>query len=337
MAGPAGDKSGCGDPSGGRGRADPGPHLVGATVAVAGLVPLVDEVVAEAGLVTQPGDHVVQHVSACLANADFPAEQGLLKEAIDAQGWSPSSMVLNDTFALLRAGLTGPSGIAVICGAGINCTGAHADGRTARFAAVGRISGDWGGGEFLWQVAMWSAARAADGRGAETRLRTVLPAHFGLDSMDALIEAIHLGVIAEHRGLELTPLVFEVAESGDEVAVGIVHRQAREIVSLAVAAMRRLDLVDEPVEVLLGGGVLTAGHRLLLTSIDEQLATQAPSAVTRVVTAPPVVGAALLGLDHIGANARAESRLRSASNPLGWLPADQACADEAGSRLGTAG
>ncbi len=298
------------------------PHLVGATVAVAGLVPLVDEVVRVAGLVTRPGEHVVQHVSACLANADFPAEQDLLKEAIDAHGWGASSGVLNDTFALLRAGLTGSSGIAVICGAGINCTGARADGRTARFAAVGRISGDWGGGEFLWQAAMWGAARAEDGRGDETRLSTVLPGHFGLDSMHALIEAIHLGVIAEHRGLELTPLLFEVAESGDEVAAGIVRRQAREIVSLAVAAMRRLDLLDEPVEVLLGGGVLTAGHPLLLTSIDEQLAVKAPAAMTRVVTAPPVVGAALLGLDHIGASPGAESRLRSAFETRGYRPVD---------------
>ena len=293
------------------------PHLVGATVAVSGLVPLVDEVVATAGLVTRPGQHVVRHVSACLANADFPAEQALLKEAIDAQGWSASSTVLNDTFALLRAGLTRSSGIAVICGAGINCTGAHADGRTARFAAVGRISGDWGGGEFLWQDAMWWAARAEDGRGQETRLRSVLPDHFGLDSMRALIEAIHLGVIAEHRGLELTPLVFDVAESGDEVAAGIVHRQASEIVALAVAAMRRLGLLEEPVEVLLGGGVLTAGHRLLLTSIEEQLAAEAPQAETRVVTAPPVVGAALLGLDRVGAGASAESLLRSAFEPRG--------------------
>ena len=55
---------------------------------------------------------------------------------------------------------------------GINCTGVLPDGTTVRFAAVGHISGDWGGGGHLWQEAMWWAARAEDGRGPDTALRT---------------------------------------------------------------------------------------------------------------------------------------------------------------------
>jgi hypothetical protein len=55
---------------------------------------------------------------------------------------------------LLRAGLDDRRGVAVVCGAGINCAGLLPDGTTARFAAVGHISGDWGGGGNLWQEAM---------------------------------------------------------------------------------------------------------------------------------------------------------------------------------------
>ena len=47
--------------------------------------------------------------------------------------------------------------------------------------------------------------------------------------------------------------------------------------------------------------MLTAGHRMLLDGIDELLAAEAPKAFTRVVTTPLVVGAALLGLDHVSA------------------------------------
>ncbi|HEY7043410.1 MAG TPA: BadF/BadG/BcrA/BcrD ATPase family protein [Nocardioidaceae bacterium] len=288
------------------------PHLIGAEDAVTGLVPLVSKAVAEAGLEFEKGTPFVQHVSACLANADLPIEQRLLKEAIDAERWGESSAVVNDTFALLRAGVEVPRGIAVICGAGINCTGMLPDGRTARFAAVGRISGDWGGGGYLWQEAMWWAARAEDGRGEDTRLRTALPDMFGLRSMQALIEAIHLEVIPAERCLDMTPLLFEVAESGDPIAVEIVRRQAGEIVALVVAALRRLEVADEPIDVLLGGGVLTAGHPLLMQTIDSLLAAVAPYAVTRLVDTPPVIGAGLLGLDHIGATSSAQSVLRTA-------------------------
>jgi hypothetical protein len=64
--------------------------------------------------------------------------------------------------------------------------------------------------------------------------------------------------------------------------------------------------------VILGGGVLTAGHTMLLEAIDSALTSLAPKAVARVVTAPPVVGAALLGLDQIGAGPDAQARLRAA-------------------------
>ncbi len=43
----------------------------------------------------------------------------------------------------------------MVCGAGINCVGVREDGTTVRFAALGHISGDWGGGGHLWQEAMW--------------------------------------------------------------------------------------------------------------------------------------------------------------------------------------
>ena len=288
------------------------PHRVGADAAVSGLAPLVELACAEAGL--DPGlGPVVRHVSACLANADLPPEQEALERAVAARGWGETSEVFNDTFAVLRAGLDEPRGIAVVCGAGINCSGLVPGREPVRFAAVGHISGDWGGGGGLWQEAMWWAARAEDGRGPDTRLRSALPRHFGLDTMGGLIEAVHLGTLSEAQCHDLTPVLFSVATDGDPTAVAIVRRQAGEVVALAVAAMQRLDVVDEHVDVVLGGGVLTAGHDLLMDEIHRLLQERAPLASTTVVRTPPVVGAALLGLDRIGAPLAARELLRRRS------------------------
>jgi N-acetylglucosamine kinase-like BadF-type ATPase len=282
------------------------PHLVGAVDAVAAIAPAVETALAMAG------DVEVRHVAACLANADLPVEIDALEDAIQAAGWAPACEVVNDTFALLRVGLDELRGVAVVCGAGINCTGVLPDGTTVRFAAVGHISGDWGGGGHLWQEAMWWAARAEDGRGPETALRTALPGRHGLDSMAALIQAVHLGELSEEQCLSLTPLLFEVAERGDAVAAAVVRRQAEEVVALASTAIRRLGAVDEPIDVVLGGGVLTAGHVGLLGEITRRLAEEVPHAVPRVVAAPPILGAALLGLDRIGASPGARERLPEA-------------------------
>jgi hypothetical protein len=95
------------------------------------------------------------------------------------------------------------------------------------------------------------------------------------------------------------------------VAGRIVRRQAEEVVALAVAALHRLGVHGEPVDVVLGGGVLTAGHPQLMHEIERLLGRDAPGARTRVVPAPPVVGAALLALDRVGATPEAQARLRS--------------------------
>ncbi|MEV8445896.1 N-acetylglucosamine kinase [Streptomyces parvus] len=251
------------------------------------------------------------HVSACLANADLPVEEAELAAALESRGWGSSVEVRNDTFAILRAGVDEPRGVAVVCGAGINCVGMTPDGRTARFPAIGRISGDWGGGSGLAEEALWFAARAEDGRGEASELARALPRHFGLDSMYGLIEALHRGAIPLGRRHELTPVLFATAEAGDPVAAALVKRQAHEVVAMASVALDRLDLLEEEVPVLLGGSVLAARHPQLNDRIAALLAARAPKAEVRVVSEPPVLGAALLGLDRTGAGPEAHRRLRA--------------------------
>jgi len=287
------------------------PQIVGASAAVAGLEPLVVAAAASAGL--SVGDvPLVEQVSACLANADLPIEEERLAAAFESHGWGRSVYVTNDTFALLRAGVDEPRGVAVVCGAGINCAGLLPDGRTARFPALGKLTGDWGGGQQLAEEAFWAAARADDGRGPATALATALPAHFGVASFTELVEGLHLGDIPGVRQLEAGPVLFQVAAAGDAVAIDVVRQQAEEIVSMAVVALRRLELLDEPVPVVLGGGVLTAGHALLLESVVRLLRDAAPKAEPRVIDVPHVVGAALLGLDHTSAPPSAHEALRAA-------------------------
>ncbi|MFG3366613.1 N-acetylglucosamine kinase [Streptomyces sp. NPDC090032] len=284
------------------------PPKVGVEAAVDVLAEAVGRALAEAGTAT------VEHVSACLANADLPVEERELATELRTRGWADSVDVRNDTFAVLRAGLlkdSEPRGVAVVCGAGINCAGMRPDGRTARFPAIGKISGDWGGGGGLAEEALWYAARAEDGRGDATALMRALPAHFGLPSMYALIEALHLGRIPMHRRHELTPVLFATAADGDPVAHALIDRMGDEVVAMSVVALERLGLLDEETPVLLGGSVLAARHPQLDGRIRQMLAARAPKAVPHVVTARPVLGAALLGLDAVGADEDVHARVRA--------------------------
>jgi N-acetylglucosamine kinase-like BadF-type ATPase len=264
------------------------------------------------------GHPVARHISACVANADLPEEEERLVAALRAQGWSSTTHAVNDTFAVLRAGLDDSAGaghrwgVGVTCGAGINCVGVDPAGRTTGYLALGAITGDWGGGAGLGRAALWWAIRAEDGRGPQTMLRTAVPAHFGVPSVRDVALGIHLGKISEEELTGLAPVLLEVAHDGDRVAQDLVRRQAEEICVMAVVAMRRLGLTTRATPVVLGGGLMTARDPLLLTEITERITAAAPQATVTVVTVPPVAGAALLGLDHVGAGPGAERRLRAA-------------------------
>jgi N-acetylglucosamine kinase-like BadF-type ATPase len=297
-----------------RGPGVPGTLLLAETVGVLG--DAARAALARAGLPPAgPGQRIARHLSACVANADLPEEEQQLAEALRAQGWTDAVHVANDTFAVLRAGLDGPAphwGAAVTCGAGINCVGVAPDGRTTRFLALGDFTGDWGGGGGLGREVLWWAIRAEDGRGPQTALRAAVPALLGEASMYDVAVGLHTGKIGWDAPMRLVPLLFQVAGAGDAVAVDLVRRLAGEVCVMALTAIRRLGLADEPVPVVLGGGVLAARDPLLIGEITKRLADAAPRAEPRVIDIPPVAGAAMLGLDHIGAPLSAQARLRDA-------------------------
>jgi len=260
------------------------------------------------------GEIPVLHTVACLANADLPEEEEELAAAVLAAGWSQTSTVINDTFAILRSGLRDDEphwGVAVVCGAGINAVGVAPDGRVTRFLALGQLTGDWGGGYGLGREVMWHAIRAEDGRGPATALTECVRDFFNMDKVEDVAIAIHKEKIEDGDLNGLAPVLLRASADGDPVARGIVDQLADEISILALTAMRRLGLTGLATPVVLGGGVITAGDTILLTGIADRIVTGAPDAEIRVIDVPPVVGAALLALDHIQAPPAAEARLRA--------------------------
>ena len=199
-----------------------------------------------------------------------------------------------------------------MCGTGINCLGLAPDGREVRFLSLGpEISGDWGGGRDVG-LARWPPPRAAPTDAGRARCsstpcrrisgsptRSTWRAHSTLRE----IPAIRLG--------ELAPVVLALCDE-DAVAAEIVRRLADEVVAFACAALRRLELTADDPDVVLGGRLLRAvSPRSGRDGSLRQFTEVAPHA--RVVVSPsePIVGAALLGLDALGADAVARARART--------------------------
>jgi N-acetylglucosamine kinase-like BadF-type ATPase len=264
------------------------PQLTGLAESVALVDALILEVAAGAP---------VRRAELYLSGLDLPRELAAYSDAIDGLGWANDVVVENDLFALLRAGTAEPDAVAVVCGTGMNAVGVRSDGASARFPALGAMSGDWGGGSGLGAEALWHAARDEDGRGPRTALTDAVRARFG--PIPQLIEQLHFGERSSSELAQLAPEVFALAAT-DAVAATLVDRKAAEVVAFVSACLKRLELSDAGVPVVLGGGILQAGDERLMSAIAAGLGEVAPLARIVHVTDPPILGAARLTLEHAG-------------------------------------
>ncbi|HUA94153.1 MAG TPA: BadF/BadG/BcrA/BcrD ATPase family protein [Acidimicrobiales bacterium] len=251
----------------------------------------------------------------CLAGLDLPVDDERVVPAVLAQGWSAESIVRNDTFAVLRAGSENGWGVGVVCGTGLNCVGVGPDGASVRFPALGELSGDFTpGGAWLSVRGLGLALRAGDGRGRPTSLRRSVPAHLGLDSPEAVLEASYSGTLPFDRLMSLAEVVLAAAAAGDGPAMDAVDQLAAEVVVMVAATVERLGVgtpgSSPPVEVVTGGGLFEDPGfcELVLSTLRDRVTT----VVLRPLAGrPPLLGAALLGLDAIGAGRGAQVRLRA--------------------------
>jgi N-acetylglucosamine kinase-like BadF-type ATPase len=246
----------------------------------------------------------------CLAGADLPLDDRRINRGLAARGWVQRHVLRNDTFAVLRAGTDRSYGVGVVCGYGTNCSGVSPDGRIYRLPAIGPVSGDWGGANELGVEALFHAIRAGDGRGRRTSLQRSVPAHFGVRSARKVMEALYTGTLEPGSLAELAPVVFHDAAGGDPIATDIVNRQADEIATMATAAIRKLRMRALALDVVLGGGVFRNDWPPFFERIGNGVHAVAPKASIVRLVAPPVVGAAMLGLDVLGGTRAAHARAR---------------------------
>ena len=284
-------------------------HYLGVDGCVDVLESLLARAIADAGLgpLERPFAATAQLL---LAGMDLPEELTALGAAMERIRWSERTVLGNDTEALLRAGTDRGWGIAVVCGTGINCIGIAGGGREARFLSFGPVSGDWGGGRDVGLAALAAAVRAADGRGPRTQLEDAVPAYFGLGDALEVARAFHLEELPAVRLGELAPVVL-AACGEDAVAAEIVRRLTDEVVAFAVAALHRLHLTGDDPDVVLGGSLLRAVSPSAVQTIARGVHRVAPKARVVVSRSEPIVGAALLGLDALGADGAARARARA--------------------------
>jgi glucosamine kinase len=264
--------------SGPAGLVDPRDPAASARV-VAGLLREARE---EAGLTEPP-------VALCagLAGVGNPAEREAVRAALVAEGVAARVCVTTDGEVALEGAMAGGAGVLLIAGTGSVAYGRAEDGRVDRCGGWGMIVGDEGSGWSIGRAGLAAALRAADGRGPRTALLPRLLETLelrdprGIPPWAGRAEKGDVAALAAH--------VIAAADGGDDVALGILRREAGELALHAVALASRLGPWSGDVPVVFHGGVL--GRELFADLVGGALAMSAHDFAVRPAAEDAVAGA----------------------------------------------
>jgi N-acetylglucosamine kinase-like BadF-type ATPase len=232
-----------------------------------------------------------------IAGYDWPGEEEPTRQAIDSLDLEAPCALVNDSVLGLVAGASDGWGVVVVAGTSNTGRGRDRHGREGRVTGCGPQYGEYGGAVELVAKAVQAVGLAWTQRGQPTVLTEAFMQATGATGEMDLLEGLYLGRYS------LSPataaFVFQAAAAGDAVAQETIRWAGRELGSLALGVIRQLDFQELGFDVVLAGS-LYGGSPLLVEAMEETIHAEAPGARLVRLTAPPVVGGVLLGMEQVG-------------------------------------
>ncbi len=240
----------------------------------------------------------IQAAEVGLAGARREGLRSRMREALSNTGIAQIEVVSDADIALYGA-TDGEPGVVVIAGTGSVCCGINGRGKQRCAGGWGPIVGDEGGGSWIARQGLRAIARAADGRGPETRMTAAAIAYFHITTADDLSTAIYAPTVTNERIAGFAKHVIKAAKAQDQVAREILAQTGIELGLAAAAVIRNLKMERERFQVAYVGGVFNAAGELVLGAMRGEVKQAAPRAYLAPPRFSPAVAAARMALEHL--------------------------------------
>jgi N-acetylglucosamine kinase-like BadF-type ATPase len=230
-----------------------------------------------------------------VAGYDWPSEASITAETIRRLGLNAPFTFVNDAVPGLVAGAEEGWGVVVVSGTGSNCRGWDREHkREGRVTGHGVLMGEGAGGTELLHRGMQLIGYAWSKRGPMTALADAIVKYIGAKDLEDLMRGYT--TYEFEIGAEAALIVFRVAEEGDPVAQELINWAGCELGEMANAVIRQLEFENLAFDVVMTGSMFEGGARLI-KPMRETIHKLAPKARLVRLTAPPVLGAAMLGME----------------------------------------
>lgn len=260
-------------------------------------------------------------VAAGMTGVDWSFEAQLLRGALASSLHIPERRitVVNDCLIALRAGSASPSGCILCAGSGLNC-GVRRD-ENHEYAFGYYIDDRCQGGQALGNRVLQTVFDAEAGLTAQTALTNAVLAYMDCPTVDELLYRRVNAQLDGKKVLHLPRVLETTALAGDAVALELLRTFGADIARYAVAGLRRFDMLDDAVDVVLSGSVFKCRARALQDSVTAVIRDAAPHARIMESRYEPIVGAVLTALDQWGATAEeaVHARIERDAQRLGLI------------------
>lgn len=234
-----------------------------------------------------------------MAGADEEMDLGILNPLAQSIMGNVPVEVVNDTWIGLRSGTDNNVGVVSICGTGSAHAGRNHAGQSLILRNLDYELGNRGGGGDIVNSALHYAFRSNEQTYIKTSLEDEIKEIFQAKTMDDVCYMIRRGEITSEHRYQIPIAVFRGAKEKDAVAVMLVKEMGNTLGQYATGVIKRLNLVNEKVPMVLIGSLFKTREPLLIDSYMNAVLKVAPFAHPVFPTKSPAMGAMGLIIDQM--------------------------------------
>ncbi len=243
----------------------------------------------------------IDRIGAGLTGVDWDFEGPLLQNKLHELFSVPleNIHVVNDCLIALRAASSKPSGCILCAGSGLNC-GVRKDAKH-EYVYGYYVDDAYQGGGALGARVVQAVLDAEAMLRPKTALTEPVLEYVGCSSPDEMLFK-RVNKILPHEKVLRLPEVLEqvILNTADPVAVDVLCTFGRDIARYVTAGLRRFDMQNDAVEVVLSGSVFKCRAKELQGTVRSEILAVAPNVQIIESVFEPIVGAVLLALDDVG-------------------------------------
>jgi N-acetylglucosamine kinase-like BadF-type ATPase len=206
-------------------------------------------------------------------------------------------VLLNDSLIALENGTVNPNAVIVISGTGSICFGKNDQGETAKSSGMDYLLADQGSGYAIGRRVLREAVKSYDGRAPKSILEELVCKHFKIETVLDLKSEVYHPPLTKIEIAELAPLCTEALAQNDIVATDIFDRTIADIITNAMAVIRKLGLEKKQFDFVLSGTVSKIPY--INDGICGVLADEYPLAKIIIPDGDPVFGGLKLAMKEL--------------------------------------